>query len=169
MAAPCLYEEREAAVGSTDGSALGCRDCYKTMSDNAESVLQARKGDRGRLFCGGFFLTGAVSVPPMQTGSFRGSQVDRHSGLKILDSTYTILRNQPTNQQQHKQTNPSVLEHSHFAPLTLGHLLLILCLGVSIPNSTVHNPKLLPVSSQCAKVCRLLAWLDFRATSEQLH
>lgn len=54
------------------------------------SVLQAGEGKREKLFCGDFFLTGASSVPPVQAQSFRGSQADSHSGLKIIGSSYTI-------------------------------------------------------------------------------
>lgn len=73
----CHHGMEDRSEGSTDGGALGCRDGYETMT-------AMKWEERERLFCGDFCLTGAPSVPPVKSGSLRGSQVDSHSALNII-------------------------------------------------------------------------------------
>lgn len=79
-AASSLYYDVDTTEWRADGTALGCREGYETMT-------ATKREEKERLFCGDFRLTGAPSVSPVKSGSFRGSQVDGHSDLKIIGST----------------------------------------------------------------------------------
>lgn len=59
-----MYYDVDATEWRTDGTALGCRDGYETMT-------ATKREERERLFCGDFRLTGAPSVSPVKSGSFR--------------------------------------------------------------------------------------------------